>query len=460
LDNIRRIPSSFRDPDGFVFVHAGEVYRAIHEDYVETFNQLRANGLYDELIGEDLMIPFSIEECLQFHIPDHPIVIKPYQISYITYPYEWSAEQLTDAAICTLRAQQISIKHGFHLKDATPFNVQFVEGKPKLIDTLSFYGPARGSGLWTAYRQFCEAFLAPLSLAAFVEGDLSRLSRIYLDGVPLRIASKLLPLKSWLSPGILVHVHLNSRSQRDGKSKRQKQRSSVEFSPEQELGLVTNLRGVVNSLSRRKSVFGWTNYYGSELVNRKYLENKLQIVTGILSTMKLDLVLDVGTNTGVMAQVASKYSGTVVALDRDPVSIGQLYSAIKKGKIRNIIPLVVDILNPTPSLGWMNNGRASFVERVNPDLIMLLGILHHLLSQANINFSKLLELCELARKYLIIEYIPQNDPNYKALFAKREKNFGWYTEENLVGTLQTRFNIIDVKEVQPTNRRIMLLEKK
>lgn len=460
MNNITINQASFRDPDGFVFESNGIVYRAIHKNYTETFNEIIATGLFERLIKEELLLPFTIERDITFNIPDHTIIIKPYQLKHTTYPYEWPLNQFIDAALCTLKIQEICIAYGFHLKDATPFNIQFIEGKLKLIDTLSFCRP--NNHLWEGYKQYCESFFAPLLLMTKIEKDLVRIFQIYPNGLPLQLVSKILPHRSWLNMSILFHIHLHAHSQKlhHRGEKKMSQDSSLKFNQHQDIGLVSSLQSGIRAINKGNSVFNWADYYQSDAVNPKYLENKISIISNILSNTKPNLVLDIGTNTGVFAKIASNYAETVVALDRDPVSINHLYSLIKKEQIRNIIPMVMDILNPSPSLGWMNKERSSFFERVNPDLVMLLGISHHLLAQANINFTKLLELCLITKKYLILEYIPPEDPNYRNLFVSRQNQFEWYTKESLILNLQNKFNVIDIKQVDPTNRSIIFLEKK
>ena len=51
------------------------------------------------------------------------------------------------------------------LKDCSVYNIQFHQGRPIFIDTLSFE-IYRDGDPWIGYRQFCEHFLAPLASRA------------------------------------------------------------------------------------------------------------------------------------------------------------------------------------------------------------------------------------------------------------------------------------------------------
>ena len=100
---------------------------------------------------------------------------------------------------------------GLSLKDASAYNVQFLRGRPVLIDTLSFENARPGP--WAAYRQFCQHFYAPLLLTAGADPRLPRLAQVFIDGIPLAVASRLLPVSSWLRAGPLMHVHLHARAE-------------------------------------------------------------------------------------------------------------------------------------------------------------------------------------------------------------------------------------------------------
>src|SRR6202012_2536531 len=152
-----------RDPSGFVFRAKGRWYRQINHSYREDYQLLKTSGLYDDLREKDLLIA---HEELSENLTSDPrwfLTLLPEQLAFVSYPEEWSPVQLRDAALCTLTILRLAIAHGMILKDANPRNIQFLRGKPVLIDSLSFekYDPAQP---WVAYRQFCETFLYPLLL--------------------------------------------------------------------------------------------------------------------------------------------------------------------------------------------------------------------------------------------------------------------------------------------------------
>ena len=206
----KRHPASFRDPAGFIFEHGGKFYRQVNKTYAADYTLLKQSGLYDQLVKENLLLAHEeLDECLTDH-GDWYKTLLPEQLPFVSYPYEWGFNQWKDAALLTLRIAKMAMLHGLILKDATPFNIQFVNGSPVWIDTLSFekYDSTKP---WIAYRQFLECFIAPLLLARYKSPELLKFFQLYPDGIPLKLLAKLLPFKSRLNINILLHVFLPAK---------------------------------------------------------------------------------------------------------------------------------------------------------------------------------------------------------------------------------------------------------
>ena len=252
MSNLEVIPASFRDPDGFVFRQNGTVYRQINKSYSDTWQQLEESKLLSDLVSKGLLLAHEeSSEVAPFNEGIAHKVIKPTQLPFISYPYEWSFSQLKSAALLTLEVQEAALSKGFSLKDASAFNIQFIGTKPVFIDTLSFEPWEKGSP-WVAYRQFCQHFVAPLALMAYSSNPTANLFRLYIDGPPLDIVRKLLPLRSMCKWGYLVHLHLHGRVQ-EGDSETSQGKVAK--------GKAINSEGVTG-----KAVWGqiakWVNYWG------------------------------------------------------------------------------------------------------------------------------------------------------------------------------------------------------
>jgi hypothetical protein len=238
--------ASFRDPDGFVFSRDGRIYRHVNVSYQENFDHLISSGLYDSLVGDGLLIPHEEAGGILAQRPSAYKILKPEMVPFVSYPYEWCFSELKDAALLTLAVQRKALEHGMSLKDASAYNIQFRDGKPIFIDTLSFEKLREGEP-WPAYRQFCQHFLAPLALISRTDHRLSELLKSYPDGVPLDLASTLLPFRTRLKGTLLIHIHLHAQSMKRYADRPTKS-SKRKMTPRSLLGLLGNLQSAVRSL--------------------------------------------------------------------------------------------------------------------------------------------------------------------------------------------------------------------
>ena len=242
--------SSFRDNRGFVFWADGQVYRQINPGAREAYDQMMTAGLYEQLTRDGLLIPHVEVDPASVGAEGAYKVIRPERVPFISYPYEWSFSQLKDAALATLALQKAAMVHGMVLRDASAYNIQWVDGRPVMIDTLSFDIYKRGEA-WVAYRQFCQHFLAPLALMSRVDVGLLQLLRVYIDGVPLPMATKLLPMKSKLNLGIATHVSLHAKFQKTHESTTRRPTAAVSSTSLH--GLIDNLERTVRGMSMPKT---------------------------------------------------------------------------------------------------------------------------------------------------------------------------------------------------------------
>lgn len=438
--------SSFRDPSGFVFWENGRLYRQINPVYQENFKLLKSSGLLKKLHDEELLIG---------HKEISPVHLEPEIIPFVSYPYEWAFSQLKDAALLTLKIQKMALEHGMSLKDATSFNVQFLRGKPIFIDTLSFE-PARG-GPWVAYKQFCEQFLAPLTLISFVDARLSGLLVPYINGIPLDLCAKLLPVKAKFNPGILMHIILHANSQKKYADSRlaTRHRSSVNLNAQ--FGIIESLANTVTKLKWDYGKTAWSNYGDEdyfESYSKETLEKKKQVVAGFLDLAKPKTVWDLGANTGNYSRIAAQRGISTVSLDFDLAAVEQSY---KRGE-ENILPLYLDLANPTPAIGFENQEREAFLQRPKPDLVMALALIHHLAIGANLPLPKLAEFFAGIAKNLIIEFVPKDDPQTQRLLVSREDVFPKYTQKDFEEEFGKFFKMVK-KAALPNSKRTLYLFK-
>lgn len=456
-----KLSASFRDPSGFLFTKNDSLYRQVNKQYQGDFDYLEKSGLYKELVRRGLLIPHKEESSALAQTKSAYKVIKPTKIPFISYPYEWSFSQLKDAALATLKIQKIALEHSMSLKDASAFNIQYFEGKPMLIDTLSFEKYKEGKP-WVAYKQFCQHFLAPLTLMAYKDVRLNLLSQLFIDGIPLDLASKLLPIKTKLKPSILIHIHLHAASQKRYASKEIKKESiRGKFSKRSFLGIVDSLEGAVKGLKWKPKGTEWGDYYEGNLNYLPVsLKHKADLVKKFLKIADSKNVWDFGSNTGLFSRVASDQGIFTISSDIDPAAVEINYKTSKEKQDKNILPLVINLTNPSPPLGWENKERKSFLARGVLDTALALALVHHLAISNNVPLPNLAQFFGNICNNLIVEFVPKEDSQVQKLFATREDIFPNYTKVGFEATFKQVFEITKTVNIKNSKRTLYLMKKK
>lgn len=458
--NGARIGSSFRDPSGFLFTSGGTLYRQVQPSYAPHYEHLRTSGLYDALVAEGLLVP-HVEARLELAPePGAYRIIQPERIPFVSLPYEWCFGQLRAAALLTLRVQQRAIEHGMVLKDASAFNVQFRGTDPVFVDTLSFEKLNEGEP-WAAYRQFCQHFVAPLALMSFGDVRLRDLLRSRLDGIPLDIASRLLPRRTWLKPWAMMHIHLHARaiarfaSTSAASSARASARGKVSKAGLD--GLVAHLVDTVKALEWSPGGTEWADYEETHGYDDTARAAKREIVERYLQKTKPSKVLDLGANTGEYSRVARASGAYVVAIDGDPSATERAYSRLSALRETGILPLWIDLTNLSPAQGWAHREWPSFQDRGPVDCILALALVHHLAIGNNVPLGEIAAFLVGLGRQVIIEWVPKTDPQVKRLLASRKDIFAEYTEDGFIAGMQERFHIDERVPVGKTGRVMYLL---
>lgn len=459
MGNYKPVESSFRDPSGFLFYLDGILYRQINQSYKQDYEHLMDSGLYKSLIDSNRLISHE-EVDIQPLNPDKSYkIIKPEKISFISYPYEWCFSQLKHAAIATLEIQKTAMDFGMTLKDCSVYNIQFHQGKPILIDTLSFE-TYKEDQTWQAYRQFCQHFLAPLALMSQKDIRLNQLLRIYIDGIPLDLVSKLLPLRSRSSFSLFAHIHAHSKSQKHFEGKSDPSIKERKMGRRSFLGVVESLYNGVKKLNWNPSGTEWGDYYTDTNYSKLAFEQKKKIIELFLDKVKPKTVWDLGANIGIFSRIASQKGIETKSFDIDPVAVEKNYlESVEKNETK-LLPLLLDLANPSPDIGWENLERSSLVNRGPADMVMALALIHHLVVSNNLPMKKISQFMKKICNYLIIEFIPKTDSQVQRLLATREDIFDDYNLENFENEFKRNFNLLDSVKLQDSQRFLYLMQKK
>jgi hypothetical protein len=451
---------SFRDPAGFVYRHDGDLRRQVNLVYREHYDRLMTSGLYEDLVEARLLIPHE-ELATEAWEPDLAYkVIRPEPVETISYPYEWSFSQYRDAALVLLEVQRRALLRGMTLKDASVYNLQFHRGRPVFIDTLSFEVHLEGEP-WAAYRQFCEHFLAPLALMALRDHRLNQLCRTNIDGIPLDLAVRLLPARSWLDWGLVLHVRLHERFQRThtvraiGPPKAR----ALSVSRNALLGLVDSLASTIRRLRWRPSRGGWASYEEDLPYTPEGYDRKARIVRSFVDMARPRTVWDLGANTGHFSRIAAESGASVVAFDVEPACVERAYLEGRSRDESRILPLVLDLLNPSPPSGWMNRERGSIFERGRPEMAMALALIHHLAFVGNQPMENLAGFFRGLAPRLLIEFVPEDDPQVRLLSAQRGGVHHEYNREAFERCFGQHFLIESSEPVTEPGRTLYLLRR-
>jgi hypothetical protein len=451
-------PASFRDPAGFVFAVNDVFYRQVNQSYAGHYDLLIRSGLYDALTGNGLLVPHTeVAENLTGS-PDRYKTLLPRQIHRISYACEWSPEQLKDAALLTLHIQQIAMDHGMTLKDAPPLNIQFEQGRPIFLDTLSFeqYDPGRP---WIAYRQFCECFLFPLYLHRYLRTGTGNLVTGWPEGIPAAATARLLPPKSRWNAGAWMHVFLQSHVRSLPSSRGSAGKTS--FSKTKLSNLIEHLQNLINRLTITDTKNPtWANYYSETILGKGYLESKERLFRQYLHGIEFSSALDLGCNDGWFSKILAEKGMPVLAVDSDWQCVNSLYIYNRENKQADILPLCVDLSNPTPASGFRNAERASFTDRARAGLVIALALIHHLSLGKNIPLPLIATwFHELTANYLIIEFVPLSDEKARQLIARKETEPDGYDIVSFELAFSRYFRV-EMKDPIPGTDRILYRLKK
>lgn len=457
MTEITRHPASYRDPSGFVFRHEGRIYRMVNASYQEDYDLLLQSGLYRSLTEKKMMLPHTDVSTLFSPGPNAYKVIQPETVPFWTYPYEWSFEQLKQAALLTLQLNKLALAQNMILKDASAYNIQFVAGKPILIDSLSFEKYKEGAP-WKAFRQFCTHFLYPLLLQSKVEGLNPAIFSQYPDGISAKLTASLLPksLKYNLNNWLYLYLPAKLEGRQDSGTQR-----SISVSKTKILQNIEQLSGFIGKMKPPVAHSDWNHYYSETILSQEYLQFKEQTVTQWLREKSPQTTVDVGCNTGVFSFIAAQNSGQVVSLDTDPYSIDLLFLKTQKEGIKNLTTFVGDICNPAAAFGWNNAEQTALLSRLKGEVVLALALIHHLALTKNVPLEMILEtFAGICTQYVIMEFVPKSDPRSQTLLQNKTDIFPSYTQAHFEAAALPFFTIEKQTPMLGSERVLYLLKKK
>ena len=456
---------SFRDRDGRVYHYEGRVFRGLSESALETFRRLQKKSFYSKLVKTGKVIG-TREICLEENPLPNDLIeqwagfLEHDRVPVISYPYEWSFSMLKAAASLQLHLVERAVSNGFTLKDATPYNIQFVNRKPVFIDIPSIEPLPKGEP-WSGYRQFCEMFLFTLMLQVYKKCNFQPFMRASIDGIGVQTAASLFGFRDRFRKGVSSHVWLQSKLDSRFGGSSENVRSSLKsagFNRELILVNVRKLQKLVGKLEWQATGSEWGDY--SEFHN--YSEDdhvlKEEFVRKAVIDEQPAVVWDIGCNTGQFSRIAAAHCDQVLSTDIDHVAIERLF--LNPETPDNILALVQNVADPSPNWGWRNQERSDLQTRSKPELVLCLALIHHVVITANIPLAEFVDWLAGLSPKLVIEYVSRKDDKVQTLLRNKEDKYKDYSRESLEKHLNRHFDIRRRQEVNNGDRSLYLCIRK
>ena len=459
-------PGSFRDRTSRVFYRDGAVLRGLNAHAAQEWEVLKTEPFFQQSMAEGKIV--RTEQVIPTDASPSPrdgqwsILLKHQAIPFISYPYEWPFSMLQAAALLTLELQAAALNVDMTLKDATPFNVQWSGSQPVFIDIPSFERLRPGEP-WVGYRQFCQLFLYPLFLQAYKDIPFQPWLRGSLEGIEPAQCAQLMSLRDMLRPGVLSHVILQAKAQASyAQTERnlKKDLRQAGFHKTLIQANVSRLRKLVAQLTWKQSQSTWSGYTEALPYTEREQHQKADFVRRITHSRRWNIVWDLGCNTGTFSRIAAENADYVLAMDIDTLVIERFYRELTRDRSPNILPLISNVADPAPNLGWRGLERKALVERGRPDLTLCLALLHHVVISAHIPLREFITWLASLGTALVIEFVTRDDPMVRTLLRHKADHYTDYDLEYFERCLADAFVIDRQETLESGTRRLYYARSK
>jgi SAM-dependent methyltransferase len=466
--------ASFRDPAGRVFFDGDEVIRVVNASArgeVEEFLTLDFVAQWQE--NGKLIAAEQVDSTLVLNGISDPVVkedlaIRHPRVWFPSYPHEWPPEMLEAGGRLTLEMAQALLHKGWGLKDATPFNILFQGTRPVFIDILSFEKRTPGDPIWLAYQQFSNTFLLPLLVNKRCGVSLRNTFLANREGLDVNEASGYLSGAFRLDRTAIGLVTLPRMLSRKAESSTELYSKKRRIEPERaDFVLQNTFRRLEKNLDRvspdsvRSSK--WTGYTEHNVTTiPAYMAAKQKFVEDTVRRVAPKTVLDIGCNAGHFSFFAARLGAKVVAIDHDPVVLGQVWRTAYAENL-DLLPLVIDVSKPSPRMGWRNSEVPSFLDRAEGkfELVMMLAVLHHMMVSDRIPLREVLKLAaDLTTRNLIIEFVPPSDPLFRKIARGRDHLHAHLSKNSFESAASECFDVVSSEPLLTTDRVLYLMKKK
>ena len=445
--------ASFRDRDARLFREGERVARGLSSDGLADWRALSRSALFERFTATEELIGTAdadaqVLDAIRDADPEGGWVaaLVHERLPFVSYPYEWSFSMLQGAALLQLRLMAAALTQGLTMKDASPYNIQWRGSRPVFVDIGSFER-ARPGEPWAGYRQFCMLFLYPLLLEAYRGVAFQPWLRGRIDGIPAQEFRRLFALRDGFRPGVFKHVFLHASLERRNEARSSDLRgelSEAGFDSRIVAANVTKLEKLVRGLSSPVGRSTWQDYRATCSYDEEDRLAKEQFVRRVISQRRRQLAWDLGCNDGHFSRIASGGADLTLAIDSDAATVDDLYRSLHDSRETTILPLVVDLADPSPGLGWRNQERAALLDRGAPDLTLCLALVHHLSIARNLPLREVVDWLRSLDSEVVVEFAHRDDPMVERLLAnKRPGAHPDYELEVFDRLLRDSFEIVE-----------------
>lgn len=451
--------SSFRDPSGYIFIEDNILKRKILPIYFKQYHKLKNSKFFNKLFDSGLLI--NHKEVL---VSETEIIIHPEQIPFVTYPYEWCFNQYKEAALLTLKLHKFALENKFSLKDASAFNVTFHNGKAIFIDTLSFDFYKENTP-WRAYKQFITHFFGPLLLAHYHGSEVLKLTSNFIDGIPVKIIASMLPFKTKLNPFLYSNIHLLSKFEDKHNEDYKGEAKVTALSKKGQLNILETLYNFIKKLDLKEQS-EWGDYYNKTNYSDDAFNLKADLINGWVSKLNAKTAIDVGGNDGTFVRRITSNLDLALVCDIDNNAVDYNYTKVKKNKEAYMLPIVLDVLNPSANIGFNNKERFSFINRIKdfaPDVTLALAVIHHMTLSGNITFEMSANFFAGFSEHLVMEFPKKDDSWVQRLLKSKgefESHFEFYSLENFKSDYLKYYTILEEQPIKGSERVLFFLKRK
>lgn len=459
-------PGSFRDRHSRIFYLEGTILRGLSQKALQNWSCLSGTGFFQRMMAEGKVIKTErIDLELSFSglpLKEWAGVLRHEAIPFISYPYECSFGMLKDAALLQLELVLSALEEGMILKDSSAFNVQWQGTRPVFVDVGSFE-QLNAEEPWVGYRQFCQMFLYPLFLQSYKDIPFQPWLRGNLEGIESAHCKNFLSFRDWFRPGVFMHVYLQAKAQakygQTNKAIKQELRTAG-FHPSLIRANAKRLDKIIRGLVWKRTDSEWADY----VARHSYADNdhkmKIDFVRRVIHAHPWDLVWDLGCNTGLFSRIAAENARYVVSMDADPVVIETLYQTLKKEQNTRILPLVCNLADASPSLGWRGTERKSLPSRGKPNLTLCLALIHHMVISANIPLNEFIEWLASLGSDLVIEFVTKDDPMVHRLLRDKDDQYDDYQLDWFKHCLSSLFSVVQKQKLASRTRLLYFCSSK